>query len=573
MKKIIAVSMVKNEQDIIESFVRHTLSFADGLLICDHMSVDKTSEILQKLAAEGLPITTYSETNPAYEQAEVMTRLIHEAKASGADLILPLDADEFVLPKRPGDNVRKILDGLECDRVHRLFWRQFTPVDECTGVFVLYRKVVGEKDYNTTRKVIIGASAVKPGMIIELGNHGVHIPDSSALRGYVPVPPQDIPTLFLAHFWARNEVQYAAKSITMWLNTVARSSKFACYCLDARRNYEMLLHQGTTAYAEEIAKMIPFDLRSYAAKQKLRYPPVSENELLLRVLDVSLKLAQNCAELDVLTKRIPVTTVVVFDAEDEQFRISIESVIEQEYPWQDVFIWPTVDKLPPSDMMDGLSRRGMEFTILSVDEAEAARNLTLKAKGKYVQFLLPGEKVGVRKLQTMISFWEEFPFDTELVIGQEGDHHEKRFAAGFSNLELWRYLLFLGHFKGNTLAAALVRREFAERTRWLQGCFWQKIPLQLLIWQRWFNPQDEHQLPVALLYGTYALPAKPDPAVAFAGLLTWGTLLANDVWLSSDKKIMAWENLRRAAEDILSRPHNLDPMFIDVYAELVKDMP
>ncbi|MDD6127049.1 MAG: glycosyltransferase family 2 protein [Veillonellaceae bacterium] len=56
MKKIVAISMVKNEMDIIESFVRHTLGFADLLIVADHKSTDRTREILESLQAEGLPL-------------------------------------------------------------------------------------------------------------------------------------------------------------------------------------------------------------------------------------------------------------------------------------------------------------------------------------------------------------------------------------------------------------------------------------------------------------------------------------------------------------------------------------
>ncbi len=56
-KKIIVISMVKNEADVIESFVRHSLTFADGMLIADHCSGDGTGEILEKLRQEGLPVS------------------------------------------------------------------------------------------------------------------------------------------------------------------------------------------------------------------------------------------------------------------------------------------------------------------------------------------------------------------------------------------------------------------------------------------------------------------------------------------------------------------------------------
>ena len=59
---IAAISMVRNEADVIESFVRHTLRFADRLYITDHRSEDATREILSALVSESLPIlVTYYE--------------------------------------------------------------------------------------------------------------------------------------------------------------------------------------------------------------------------------------------------------------------------------------------------------------------------------------------------------------------------------------------------------------------------------------------------------------------------------------------------------------------------------
>ena len=49
---IVVVSMVRNEADIIESFVRHNLQFADRLYIVNHRSSDATKDILQQLLQE-----------------------------------------------------------------------------------------------------------------------------------------------------------------------------------------------------------------------------------------------------------------------------------------------------------------------------------------------------------------------------------------------------------------------------------------------------------------------------------------------------------------------------------------
>ena len=72
MNRIVAISMVKNEADIIECFVRHTLTFADAMIVAEQESFDDTGRILEKLAAEGLPLTVRRIHRTGHIQEEVM---------------------------------------------------------------------------------------------------------------------------------------------------------------------------------------------------------------------------------------------------------------------------------------------------------------------------------------------------------------------------------------------------------------------------------------------------------------------------------------------------------------------
>ncbi len=95
--RLFGVTMVRNEADIIESFVRHNLGVLDGLVVVDHDSIDGTAEILAKLQAEGLPLRVARDADPAYRQSETMTALAREALTrDAADFVFALDADEFL---------------------------------------------------------------------------------------------------------------------------------------------------------------------------------------------------------------------------------------------------------------------------------------------------------------------------------------------------------------------------------------------------------------------------------------------------------------------------------------------
>lgn len=54
--ELYGAAMVRNEADIVEAFVRHSLTVLDGLLVVDHGSIDGTWKILDARVREGLPI-------------------------------------------------------------------------------------------------------------------------------------------------------------------------------------------------------------------------------------------------------------------------------------------------------------------------------------------------------------------------------------------------------------------------------------------------------------------------------------------------------------------------------------
>src|SRR5262249_25036579 len=96
--RLVAISTVKNEIDIVEAFVRHTMNFVDHLVVADNGSTDGTLEILRGLEAEGLPLTVSVDPSAGKYLSQRMTRLMREAvQRHAADWVVPLDADEFLI--------------------------------------------------------------------------------------------------------------------------------------------------------------------------------------------------------------------------------------------------------------------------------------------------------------------------------------------------------------------------------------------------------------------------------------------------------------------------------------------
>jgi glycosyltransferase involved in cell wall biosynthesis len=145
---VIAVSMVKDEADVIETTIRRMAAHVDGMIVADNASTDGTREILDELARD-LPLTVVDDRERGYYQSEKITRLARDARIHGASWVIPFDADEIWLPRdrfRIGDlldslpehvlmaeallfdHVATSLDDqAEPDPVKRIGWRRAAP--------------------------------------------------------------------------------------------------------------------------------------------------------------------------------------------------------------------------------------------------------------------------------------------------------------------------------------------------------------------------------------------------------------------------------------------------------------
>lgn len=92
---VAAVTMVKNEQDIIADTINHLLSQGvDYVLVADNKSTDSTPEILEELSRDRR-VGIAKDNVDAYFQSEKMSNLARTVSNMGARWIIPFDADEF----------------------------------------------------------------------------------------------------------------------------------------------------------------------------------------------------------------------------------------------------------------------------------------------------------------------------------------------------------------------------------------------------------------------------------------------------------------------------------------------
>jgi len=222
----VGITMVKNEQDIIEPFVRHNICFLDQLIVLDNGSVDETRHILISLAHEFPNLAVLDDKRFGYTQSERMTSLLHQCQASfAADYVIPLDADEF-LDSADRFSLQEVLGRIPSGGYGLVPWCTFvlTPdsVDAATNDSP--RKMVWRRrrELPSYNKAILRLDGVEPtDILIEQGNHQAR---STSGRQLPAVP---LSGLRLLHYPVRSLDQVVAKSVVGWMAYLAMDSQAA----------------------------------------------------------------------------------------------------------------------------------------------------------------------------------------------------------------------------------------------------------------------------------------------------------------------------------------------------------
>lgn len=172
--RIATLSKIKNEADIIESFVRYHGKIADAMYFVENGSTDGTLEILCELRKEGYPIVIFDERESEFDELMFINKyaqIILEQQLF--DWLVPIDADEFLYA---GDkNPREYLREWNADTVYLVNWRTYLWNAESYDSHVFVPDCFGEyrhEKYETYTKVIVpGRYYQEKGLMISKGNH------------------------------------------------------------------------------------------------------------------------------------------------------------------------------------------------------------------------------------------------------------------------------------------------------------------------------------------------------------------------------------------------------------------
>ncbi len=127
--KIISITTVKNEADIIESFIRYHLNIVDEMIILNNGSTDDTNFILNQLLNENLQITVIDDKDKYFKPVEKMNFLMKKAiQEFNADIVCPIDVDEFITSEY--GNPRKYIEKIDKHTYYKIKWRTYVPTKE-----------------------------------------------------------------------------------------------------------------------------------------------------------------------------------------------------------------------------------------------------------------------------------------------------------------------------------------------------------------------------------------------------------------------------------------------------------
>lgn len=215
-KKVYSVTSVRNEADIIESFVRYTLNFVDGMVINENCSIDKTLDILKKLKKEGLNIDILEDHRSNFAQATKTAELTeYTMKKYNPDWVLSLDADEFVFSS-DYSNPREQILSLDPYKINKYRWVTYIVESFKKKETFIPKKYEFIRKYNKEEyKSLMSRELYNLGSTFSIGSHNIDIPRDESVK------TNELQKLKLAHFPVRSIDQLTLKTIVGVLNILS----------------------------------------------------------------------------------------------------------------------------------------------------------------------------------------------------------------------------------------------------------------------------------------------------------------------------------------------------------------
>ena len=480
MNKIIAVSLVADSADIIESFVRHTLTYADEMLVVDHAAADGTGEVLRALQEEGLPlcIERYEAAELCHD--EIMTDLMHRAfDEHGADIVVPVDADEFLVTEDAAKPCRAVLSRLRTNMTfYAWHWMyELEEPEKDAGEFLLSRPLRRKKRHEPMQKAIIGREAALTYPLLAQGTHYLYRMEGEER---VPAPALPISFLHFAHFQWRGALHTAVKVLNGWIGNAAKYSVHTARCSYWKEHFDTVFEGGeppvalSPAESEKVQNLV-----LPQGRIELRYTKRSTFSPLQSLMRLSEQLAQDFAEARVLVCRKLVSIIVPYFGDLSLWRRTLESAASQTYPYMEVVALDFVGDA--SELSEALAALSMPHVVVPALSGGWGAALSRAAHGTYIQWLLPGDRLFPEKIAQMATTLE---LDDELdfVIADAAGAADDALPQFVFRMKqphcvvaagAWhrKFVLSAGASPEGGLSGALLRRSVLDACAWLETAF------------------------------------------------------------------------------------------------------
>lgn len=261
----ICIIQFKNEQDILEPFLRHHSPLFDAVIVMNNGSTDRSGEIVALLAQElGNIITLDVPINKNVTSRSISHMLRQAQSAFFADFVFFLDADEFIhTTSRAAFDAA--IAAVPAGQGGRMAWRTFVPnpkLDEDDILDPILRLTLRRKSevlrYVTSKMFLRLGGTFDPAIATEEGSHKQRTGLNLRVKARVL---QGLPLL---HLPLRSREQARAKGMVGWAGITARNDP----SLGGGAHWEKLNND----FAARKAGISNHDLANMAMTYGTRYP-------------------------------------------------------------------------------------------------------------------------------------------------------------------------------------------------------------------------------------------------------------------------------------------------------------
>ena len=318
MKKIWSFATVKDEEDIIESFVRYNMNIFDGMVISDNGSNDSTLDILYKLKEEGYNIDILVDESQYFDQLVKKNELLqYTFKNHKADFVFPLDADEL-LCTTDNLNPRNIISKMDKNCLYKYRLRNYVLTGQEKEELFIPKKIgtyrIDNEDLPGNYKCIISDTIYNQDIILEIGSHGAHFRDEHEM------PTKYTEKLYIAHYPVRSKFQIINKTIIGRLNNLSLHSREEGFGIHQYEILDEIVKLGTISDETLIDISKKYMLYDKTTKVKYKKGPIN----LKFCKNIELKYTKKGNDDSLLSNTVKSSVVIINHMREENKREYLE---------------------------------------------------------------------------------------------------------------------------------------------------------------------------------------------------------------------------------------------------------